>query len=568
IYWETSTPFIYQDENGNLIGIEVEIFNDFKSYLKKTHNISLELSWQKSESFQEMLSTVENSKTSGDFAVSALSITYDRRQKMSFSPPYMSDISVMISSGDVPIVKSETEFDETFNSLTAISIDGTTYMKDLLRLKSLRQLDFEVDEIPSSGNVLLAINDRQNVFGYIDLPIYLQNLNDRASLNIRRQNLFSIKREGYAIAYPKTSDWVGPMNEYFFDPENKEKIKEIISHHIDYEIYNFIESYYEDNVSLLTKEKEMQKRELQNTALQMQQETNLRYGLIAIALIILIFAIVVYGMYKKRHKVAVQLEQQKQKIETQRVNIVRQKTQLEKRSKLMTQYNDEKNNLIKILAHDLRSPINHIQGLANLYKLENRELTKSNEEIINKIVSSSDRLLNMISKILDIDAIEANRVNILEEKVDLSELLDQVIVAFEKEAEAKELKFDWHGNHRESYVKADPVYLTEVFENLISNAIKFSEKGKSITARLENDGDDYLVSIIDEGPGITEEDKQLMFQKFQTLSAKPTAGEQSTGLGLSIVKKYISLMNGEVWCESEPGQGATFKVKLSKFDSN
>src|SRR5207247_7892893 len=102
----------------------------------------------------------------------------------------------------------------------------------------------------------------------------------------------------------------------------------------------------------------------------------------------------------------------------------------------------------------------------------------------------------------------------------------------------------------------------QVLENLVSNAIKYSPPGKNIFARLRAVEDAARCEVQDEGPGLSAEDQKKLFGKFARLSAKPTGGEPATGLGLSIVKKMVEAMNGRVWCESEPGRGATFVVVL------
>jgi len=101
-----------------------------------------------------------------------------------------------------------------------------------------------------------------------------------------------------------------------------------------------------------------------------------------------------------------------------------------------------------------------------------------------------------------------------------------------------------------------------VLENLVSNAVKFSPNESLIQLKCESENESVIFKVIDEGPGFTEEDKQLMFNRFQRLSAQPTGGEPSTGLGLSIVKKYISDLGGTVWIDSEVGKGTTFFVKV------
>ena len=103
-----------------------------------------------------------------------------------------------------------------------------------------------------------------------------------------------------------------------------------------------------------------------------------------------------------------------------------------------------------------------------------------------------------------------------------------------------------------------------VLRNLLSNAIKFSNHNTKVSVTLKDEEHKIRFEIADEGPGITEEDMPRLFKKFQKLRAKPTDGESSTGLGLSIVKKYVEAMNGKVWCQSEYGNGAKFIVEFEK----
>jgi signal transduction histidine kinase len=101
-----------------------------------------------------------------------------------------------------------------------------------------------------------------------------------------------------------------------------------------------------------------------------------------------------------------------------------------------------------------------------------------------------------------------------------------------------------------------------VLDNLISNAIKYSTFGKKVYIRLLQTQQSVRCEIQDEGPGLSKKDHQKLFGKFARLSARPTGGEHSTGLGLFIVKKLVTAMDGQVWCESELGKGATFVIEF------
>jgi len=105
--------------------------------------------------------------------------------------------------------------------------------------------------------------------------------------------------------------------------------------------------------------------------------------------------------------------------------------------------------------------------------------------------------------------------------------------------------------------------MSQVLENLVSNAVKYSPPGKNIFVRLKKEASAARCEVQDEGPGLSAEDQKKLFGKFARLSAKPTGGEHATGLGLSIVKRMVEAMHGKVWCESEPGKGATFIVTMA-----
>jgi signal transduction histidine kinase len=137
-----------------------------------------------------------------------------------------------------------------------------------------------------------------------------------------------------------------------------------------------------------------------------------------------------------------------------------------------------------------------------------------------------------------------------------------VIEAQRARLAAKEQKIRFEDEAVKRPVVVDPTVTTQVFENLISNAIKYSPPGKTITVRLTEEASGVRFEVRDEGPGLSVEDHRKLFGKFARLSAKPTGGEHATGLGLSIVKRMVEAMNGKVWCESELGKGASFMVEL------
>ncbi len=557
VFWYTSNPFIFEDQKGDIVGIEPAILEEFKKYLKKKFDVDLTIHYVKSGSFIETYFNARDNNRSGVFGASAFSITEQRKAEVNFSKPYMPDISVLVTNNKVPIVNDKQDFTSIFKGLKAITVKGTTYENDLLRVREEWGVDFEIQYISSNHNILNTIANNDNSFGFIDLPIYLIQLQNNPSIAVHRQNLLPVKREGYAFMLPKNSDWLAPMNEFLASEDFQAKIKDIASGFIDPTLYNFIEEFYskaDNNTLLVVKEQEMHYED------RLAQETIMKYYLITALVAFLFFGAIVFYLYIKRYRNHQILAEQSEQIALQAENIERQKAQLEKRNSELTHLNEEKNTLIKVLAHDLRSPINQIQGFSNIVLLETKNLSADQITYLHQIKDITVRVNKMIGKILDVDALESGRVNLIMEELHPGDLIKHVITTFAHESDRKEIDIEFinHVANPDFMVELDRVYATQIIENLISNALKFSNNGTRVTIELEKEDDNIKISVKDEGPGFTDEDKKRLFEKFQQLSAKPTSGEKSTGLGLSIVKKFVDLMNGKVWCESTEGKGATF----------
>lgn len=223
--------------------------------------------------------------------------------------------------------------------------------------------------------------------------------------------------------------------------------------------------------------------------------------------------------------------------------------------------NQEKNNLIGIVAHDLKSPLNQVKGLVSLIKLSADKLDADNLKLLDLMEGSINRLREMIAKILDVEAIESRSLNLNITSVNLSSLLGEVTARFTEEASRKSIDVILD-TVPDLMIQADIGYTDQVLQNLISNAIKFSPTHKRVFINAKNEDDFALIEVKDEGPGLSEADMKKLFGKYQKLSARPTGNETSTGLGLSIVKKFVESMQGQIWCESTLGNGASFFVRM------
>ena len=258
------------------------------------------------------------------------------------------------------------------------------------------------------------------------------------------------------------------------------------------------------------------------------------------------------------------IQEQKEKLTQANQNISRQKEEIEGSNKKLQDLNQEKSNIISIVAHDLKNPLTSALTMATILKNESNNLNEDQQHCIEIIEKSVNRMNDMISRLLDIKKIEDKITKLKLEKVNLERIIQDVNKNLLNEIHRKKIHLSIFAE--ELYARVDPDYAVQVFENLLSNAIKFSPPEKNVTVKLFKNNGKARAEIIDEGPGLTEEDMKKVFGKFQRLSARPTGGEQSTGLGLSIVKKYVEAMQGRVWCESEHGKGANFIVEFKRVD--
>jgi two-component system sensor histidine kinase/response regulator len=156
-------------------------------------------------------------------------------------------------------------------------------------------------------------------------------------------------------------------------------------------------------------------------------------------------------------------------------------------------------------------------------------------------------------------------LSIKTERISLKDAASRVVQQHREAAKRKQLVFQTALEGDGALVQADPAALNQVLDNLLSNAIKFSPPGKQIRVAVCSPGTRYVeCQVQDEGPGFKEDDRTRMFRRYARLSARPTGGEPSTGLGLSIVKKLVLAMHGELACASTPGNGATFTFRLPR----
>ncbi len=219
--------------------------------------------------------------------------------------------------------------------------------------------------------------------------------------------------------------------------------------------------------------------------------------------------------------------------------------------------NELKTEFLQIVAHDLRNPLNAIL-LHTLLPLSEAG------EGMQRIRENAREMLALIDGILGRVALDEGRITLRPTTANLAEAVRKTVERNQPQAVRKRLKLVYLGSG-DCTAKFDETRLRQAVDNLISNAIKFSPPGGAITVRVHCGKERARIEVADEGPGLSPDDLKRMFGRFQRLSAKPTAGEPSTGLGLANARHLVELHHGRIGAESPgPGQGSLFWIELER----
>jgi signal transduction histidine kinase/tetratricopeptide (TPR) repeat protein len=341
----------------------------------------------------------------------------------------------------------------------------------------------------------------------------------------------------------------------------------------NYNLYLIIRDSINDldvarKVERLQFELRIQKEEQENEALKLAQAKNeaiisaqraQNIALAVIALALLAAGTVFYYTSKRRQKANLRLERKNNEILKQRQEILNQNTELATTNKLLSDLNHEKDTLMSIVAHDLKSPLNRIRGLIEVIRLEGG-IDENKMKLVKMIEDAANGGLYLITDLLDVHEIEENTTIHLE-TVGIATIISRINNTFKGLAQAKEIKLTFNFNETET-VYSNAEYLSRILDNLVSNAIKFSKRGSEVVISTHKTENEFKLSVKDNGPGFTQHDRLFIFQKFKRLSARPTGGESSNGLGLAIVKTLADRLKGDIQLDSEPGKGSVFTISF------
>lgn len=241
------------------------------------------------------------------------------------------------------------------------------------------------------------------------------------------------------------------------------------------------------------------------------------------------------------------------------INLQREIT---KKNSELLELNNIKNLFIGMVAHDLRNPISVINSCLEVLEDEKYKYDEEQLLFINHIKNLSKFMFSLVNDLLTISNIEAGSISLQKSEVELVSFLKDTIQLNRLLAEKKKITITFQSNVGIRRANIDKNKIEQVLNNLISNAVKYSFENTKIFVSLSNNENENLISVKDQGQGIPQNEIGKLFKPFERTSVKATNNEESTGLGLFIVKKIVEAHQGKIWCESTVGTGTTFFCSL------
>ena len=239
--------------------------------------------------------------------------------------------------------------------------------------------------------------------------------------------------------------------------------------------------------------------------------------------------------------------------------LINRERELARKSASLERLSAEKSRLLAIAAHDLRNPLTIISSYADL--LRSSDLSDDEERLfIDEISQSSRFMAELVEELLDSARVESGHVDVDLQDLDLVNAAAHASTINRLRADRKQITLTFEALTDRAMIRADPVKLRQIINNLVVNAIKFSRSNTNVTIRVRRDGDRAVVEVEDQGIGIPRDKLAAIFEPFSTLSSFGTGGEKSTGLGLAIVKQLTHLHHAAIDVESDEGRGSVFRV--------
>ncbi|HSW95676.1 MAG TPA: sensor histidine kinase [Patescibacteria group bacterium] len=282
------------------------------------------------------------------------------------------------------------------------------------------------------------------------------------------------------------------------------------------------------------------------TAAVLADQRALRLALVAILLLgTFAFARIAAASVRQRRQLAVALGQ------------------VEAKSREVETANRHKSEFLANMSHELRTPLNAIIGFSEVLRQQMfGAINPKQSEYLEDIQTSGQHLLSLINDILDLSKVEAGKMELQLSRFSLPAALESVVLMVRERAARRGIALRTEVDPAIDQLEADERKVKQVVLNLLTNAVKFTPAGGTVTLATARDGEGVLVSVRDTGVGIAPADQARVFEEFVQAGGASAAGQEGTGLGLTLSRRFVELHGGRIWVESEPGKGSTFSFTL------
>jgi len=237
--------------------------------------------------------------------------------------------------------------------------------------------------------------------------------------------------------------------------------------------------------------------------------------------------------------------------------------ELQEKTKQLAAASQAKSKFLASMSHELRTPLNAVIGFSELM-LDGvpGEINDEQRDCLNDILSSGQQLLNLINDVLDLSKIEAGRIELKLENLNLADVIDDVVQTVKPMLDENRHRIGVNVGKGLPQVHADKRRLKQILLNLLGNAIKFTPSDGKLGIKVTRNGDWCQVSVVDSGIGIKEEDQERVFEVFTQATTLSKEKKEGTGLGLALTKQLVEAIGGRIWVESEYGRGSKFTFTL------
>ena len=237
---------------------------------------------------------------------------------------------------------------------------------------------------------------------------------------------------------------------------------------------------------------------------------------------------------------------------------------LAEKQRVIENLKDEKNSLLKVISHDIKSPFNQLFALIQLFDMEGENLDEKQHEYIEKMYFAVISGIEMIQNLQDFRSIDEDALQVNHRRYDLGVLLKKIVTRFGIQSRLMNVDIIFQEKKSSVFIRTDEILFLKVCEKILSNALKYSSPGASVEISVEKDDGEVWVHTKDQGPGLSAHELEFIFEPFRTLSTKPNKGGGTTGLGMYIVHKITAMLGIQVEINAPPEGGFCVSLGIQK----